>query len=528
MSRKGGMMRSFLALFAAAAVVLAAASDSAFAQDQKSNGPSLLEKLIQAINQGKLAGKSAAGEGGLTSNGEQLDWIDVPSEELIQMYLAIDLKDDDLLTLAHYAKRAGHRLEGERILSRYVSGGDRKERQPRIEQIVAGWRGVAVPEGGYAFDHAYGWESAFERANRQVLLKVASLANTLAATSDLKTLEKSFGELLETYREAETNAELRAAIKLEGVTALRSAKEKRLKAIESRAKGASRNFGALQQAKAELNKRREAALKIIYDTAVYLPESHPNWPKGDKVNGQEKVDQAVLKKSPGTVEELWEHAGAYVARLDAGLTRDVEIVTEINTKLLPGLGVKPGADELKAFEQIVNNLNKTIDLKSFALDAKERELYDYNRRVDAYNEALADPAVTRDIKDHVKVLNDYREMMGRRRLFIDPRLCRATTKHSQACDAANRIWHDGPDGTPQSRAKAEGFPAGVGENVAIGYANPSDIWWRGWYRASDHHRNGLSDRWTCVGYGYVGRVGTQNFSELAMPKAPPAPNPGSK
>jgi uncharacterized protein YkwD len=112
--------------------------------------------------------------------------------------------------------------------------------------------------------------------------------------------------------------------------------------------------------------------------------------------------------------------------------------------------------------------------------------------------------------------------MGRKRLFIDARLCRATTKHSQACDAANRIWHEGPDGTPQSRARAEGFPDGVGENVAIGYANPADIWWRGWYRASDHHRNGLSDRWTCVGYGFVGRVGTQNFSDTALPKGFPA------
>ncbi len=518
-------MKSLIALLAVALVVAAAPP---LAQEQKSSGPSLLEKLIQAINAGKVPGKADATADGLVSGGEKLEWIDVGTDELVKMYLAIDLKDDDLLTLSHYAKRAGLRMDAERVLSRWVQGGERKERQPRIDQIVAGWRGIPVPEGGYAFDSSYGWESASDRANRQVLAKVTNLAATLAASSDIKAIDKAFDEVQAQYREAETQAELRASIKIEAVTALRASKEKRLKAIESRAKSASRNFGALQQAKAELNKRREAALKIIYDPAVYLPESHPNWPKGDKVNGQEQVDNAVLKKSPGTVEELWEHAGAYVARLDTGLARDVEIVTAINTKYLPGIGEKPAADELKAFDQIVNNLNKTIDLKSFAIDAKERELYEYNRRVEAYNEALADPAVTKDIKEHVKILNDYREMMGRRRVFIDPRLCRATTKHSQACDAANRIWHDGPDGTPQSRAKAEGFPAGVGENVAIGYANPADIWWRGWYRASDHHRNGLSDRWTCVGYGFVGRVGTQNFADLALPKSPPAPAPPNK
>jgi len=44
-----------------------------------------------------------------------------------------------------------------------------------------------------------------------------------------------------------------------------------------------------------------------------------------------------------------------------------------------------------------------------------------------------------------------------------------------------------------------------------------DTWERGWYRASDHHRNGLGGRWTCLGYGYAGRVGTQNFSAIPVP-----------
>jgi uncharacterized protein YkwD len=515
-------MKRILALLVVASLGLPAA-----AQDPKpANGStSLLSKLIQAINEGKLPGKSGATEEGFTSNGEKLEWIDVATEDLIKMYLSIDLKDEDLLTLAHYAKRAGLRLEAERILSRYVSGGDRKERQPKVEQVVAAWRGTPVPEGGYAFDYTYGYESAADRANRQVIAKVSNLSSTLASSSDLKALDKAFAEVLALYKEAETDAERRAGIKLEAMISLRAAKEKRLKSIETKARNSGKNLGALQAAKTELNKRRDAALKLIYDTAVYLPESHPDWRKGDKVNGQEKVDQHVLEAHPGSVEELWKKAGGYVARLDPSLQRDVEIVNHINAKYLPEFGEKPPADELKAFHQIVNNLNRVVDLTTFSLNDKERDDYLYNRRVDAYNEALNDPAVTKDIKDHVKVLNDYREMMGRRRLFIDPRLCRATTKHSEACNAANRIWHDGPDGTPQTRAKAEGFPAGVGENVAIGYANPEDIWWRGWYRASDHHRNGLSDRWTCVGYGYVGRVGTQNFSDIPLPKGFPPASP---
>jgi len=516
-------MKKLLAILAVASLAVAAAQDT-----KPANGStSLLSKLIQAINDGKLPGKSAASEEGFTSGGEKLEWIDVATEDLLKMYLAIDLKDDDLLTLASYAKRASLRLEAERILSRYVSGGDRKERQAKVDQIVASWRGIPVPESGYAFDFNYGYESAADRANRAVFAKVASFANTLASSSDLKALDKAFAEILALYKEAETDAERRAGIKLETVVALRAAKEKRVKAIESKARGAGKNLGHLTAAKTELNKRREAALKLIYDVAIYLPENHPDWRKGDKINGQEKVDHAVLEATAGSVEELWKKAGAYVARLDASLQRDVEIVSHINTKYLPELGEKPAQDDLRAFQQIVNNLNKVCDLTTFSLSDKERDDYLYNRRVDAYNEGLTDPAVTKDIKDHVKVLNDYREMMGRRRLFIDPRLCRATTKHSDACNAAGRIWHDGPDGTPQSRAKAEGFPAGVGENVAIGYANPEEIWWRGWYRASDHHRNGLNDRWTAAGYGYVGRVGTQNFSDIPLPRSFPPAGPAA-
>ena len=165
-----------------------------------------------------------------------------------------------------------------------------------------------------------------------------------------------------------------------------------------------------------------------------------------------------------------------------------------------------------------HNLNEKLSVKSYSLNAADRQDYEWNRRVDRYNDALKGSGITRDEIEHARVLNDYREMMGRRRLFLDARLCRATKKHSAACDRAGRIWHVGEDGDPQSRARAEGFTAGVSENVAIGYSSPADIWTRGWYRASDHHRNGLNDNWNCLGYGYVGSVGTENFSSIGNPK----------
>ena len=72
------------------------------------------------------------------------------------------------------------------------------------------------------------------------------------------------------------------------------------------------------------------------------------------------------------------------------------------------------------------------------------------------------------------------------------------------------------DGDPSSRAAAEGFPNGVGENVCLGYGD-AETWTRGWYRASDHHRNGLLEMYNCFGYGYSGSVGTQAFATIGAP-----------
>jgi len=101
-------------------------------------------------------------------------------------------------------------------------------------------------------------------------------------------------------------------------------------------------------------------------------------------------------------------------------------------------------------------------------------------------------------------------------MFLDARLCKAAKKHSGVCSAAKKIWHEGSDGSPNTRVKAEGFPAQAGENVCMGYASV-DTWWQGWYAASDHHRNALRPEYNCFGYGYSGNVGTENLSKIPAP-----------
>jgi hypothetical protein len=483
--------------------------------------------LVEPINAGKLTGRtfkfaddkramplSADKEKVTVKVGdtqEQVVWGGVPASAIFEMAKTV-LRDDDLLAVAAYGYQNGLAAEADKLLERYVSA-DRKERQPKADEVLARARGLrSVPDGGYTWDAKLGWEDKAQKDNRLAREEGEKLAKDLANAKDLKKVDSALARLSEWAGNPAIAQPVRDSIKIATVDALKANKAARLKDIQTKARTAA-GFDAVRAAKLELNKRREEALKVIYDVKIYLPENHPDWNKGDKINGQAEVDRLVDR-----VKELWKSAGSYMAALNPTVKHDIEMVQAINEKYLPAMGESVGEDDLKDFEEVMANLDRNINLKSFSLNSRESDIYKWNRSCEKYNEALKDDGVTQGIKVHCKVVNDYREMMGRRQCVVDGRLCKATTKHSAACNAAGRIWHVGSDGDPQSRAKAEGFTAGVGENVAIGYADGADIWWRGWYRASDHHRNGLSDAWNCMGYGYVGSVGTQNFSNIAAPK----------
>ncbi len=485
----------------------------------------LATKLIEAVNAGSFTSPikfsdSATGipisadVAGLTlKDDSKVAWDEIEPKLLFRLYGQCTLVGDDLLALAEWGHGKELEADANKTLSLYLVRN--KDQKAKVDEIVARWKGTSVPDGGFVYNSKAGvWEDKTEADNRAACEAAQGLGKELASVSDPKKMDTLVGKLLELHNNTSLKGETRDRVKSIALESLKANKKKRLDAIAGKAKSAA-GFDKLRAMKLELNQRRDAAIKVIYDPKVYLPESYPGWRIDDeKGNGQEEVNRLVA-----AVRQLWEQGGAFLASLDPSIKRDIDGVQEIDARYLREFGEEPTEDDLKGFEEIMNNLNSKIDLKSFALTAEERKIYDWNRWVDRYTEALNAPAVATEEKEHFKVLNDYREMMGRKRLFLDPRLCRATKKHSSVCNAAQRIWHEGSDGSPQSRAQAEGFTAGVGENIAIGYGSPAEIWTRGWYRASDHHRNGLSDAWNCGGYGYVGSVGTQNFSSISPPKS---------
>ncbi|MEM7163897.1 MAG: FHA domain-containing protein [Planctomycetota bacterium] len=424
------------------------------------------------------------------------------------------LVGEELLTAVKVAHAWGHEVVAGKMLQRFVQDAqgksERNERRVRVGTILAAARGyAAVPEGGFDYDEKYGWETEADRTERVVLVAVERTTEKFSPRTKVSSLQKSVDEITEHLANDELSTRLRQKIRTLAVESLQGLRE--LLAADI-GKNATKMLAPLRAEKEELNRLRAVAKKVIYDPEIYLPEDHPDWTKGDKINGQSEVDEKVR-----AVREIWDAAATKKIVVPKAAWRAVSTIRILDTELLPRFGVRAPKEADPRLSDLLRNPYPELSVRNFSLDDKEAAVYRFSRQVEDYNRAFSNPDLSEQDQGHFYVMNDYREMFGHQRCFIDIRLCRATKKHSAVCNAAGSIWHDGPNGTPQSRANAEGFESGVAENVAIGYGNPKGIWTVGWYRASDHHRNALAESHNCLGYGYVGSVGTQNFATIDPP-----------
>lgn len=138
-----------------------------------------------------------------------------------------------------------------------------------------------------------------------------------------------------------------------------------------------------------------------------------------------------------------------------------------------------------------------------------------------------DPVTSANIRASERALlclvNVYRSAAEVPVLTADPALGRAARNHSEHMEAKGRFGHRGiGDGSPSSRARAEGFPCEgncVGENIAFsgfpGYS-ARDMFIQ-WQNSPGHDRNMLGSLYVTGGMGFAlgenfGLTGTQNFA----------------
>lgn len=488
----------------------------------------LYRKLIDAINDsslkdaivriGRTEGKPIkADDKGISLKylvvEELIVWQNFPAFELFKLFEKLNLADNELYSLAVFCESNKLIPEAIQIINKYI-GSDKGEKQAKGFELIARLKGLmSVPEGGFIWDAVaknYATKKDYEASILAKSLEKRSkeIVKSLSNTADPKKLDEEFNKLQEILANPDISPETKNAIRKDSIEGLKSSLNKMVDNIKKKISGMG-NLDELMKLKQQLNDIRKEAIRVIYDPKIYLPESKGGF--GHQNPGQRVVDEWV-----GKARQIWNGSRDLVIRNNPQLMNEIESIKKIGEEYLKKLGEDP-SNTLKELENIINNAGEKIDIKSVALDEKEKEFIEYNKRVEEYNAKLQNEDVTPDVKEHIKILNDYREMLGHKKLFIDPRLVRAATKHSGVCNAAGNIWHVGKDGSPESRCRAEGFTGPVGECVALGHSGPQSSF-DGWYNGSDHHRGMLDNMWNVMGWGSAGRVATQDFGRSTPPR----------
>ena len=468
-----------------------------------------------AIGEDKKGAVESADAAGITlsidGEPEKMSWSDLRPQAFHDMLAACKLASEDRVPFALWCYENELRMQGDKQLYKYWkkrSSGS-KERKAELDTLLASVRLEALPDGGYRWHSKYGFENPIARLNREALADAEKMtigAGGIAKTSSGKTLKKKFEKVFDMINDPQLTEKTRMEIEKMLVDSLKAHRTLRMKAIRRNARrdGAFKN---LMAAKKALDEARKEAIKVIYDRKIYPDEDHGRV-------GQPKVDEMV-----NAVRDLWE-AKNISAIISPSLSKEIRAVQAINDDYLAQLGAESNEAELKEFDDFVNNITDTaaLGMQTVAASGGERDRYRYNKLVSRFNNELFElPAgVPRSAVKQAEANNTYRNMMGRRKLFMQGQLSKAAQFHTENMASAGRIWHNGEDGTPGSRCQKEGFSGPVGENCAMGYPDPERVHW-GWYNSSGHHRNMLSSTWNCIGVGNQGRFWTQNFGVGAKP-----------
>ncbi len=244
-----------------------------------------------------------------------------------------------------------------------------------------------------------------------------------------------------------------------------------------------------------LEQLRTAALAVINDPGVYPDENHG-------AVGQPTVDAKVNE-----LEAFWTSLPPVFEEPE--VAKDLELLE----------ATAPWLDELevderrrgKTVDDLREELNKRAGCPYMAPTPEASRLAELNAKVLAHNANL--PGVSEDGREQVRILNEYRIMLGLHALAIDPRLVECAAKHSRWMEQAGNMTHDEPDparATPQKRAGLEGYNDPVGENVAFGMSTPLGAH-KAWYTSSGHHRNMIHKGFHQVGVARSGTYWTQVF-----------------
>ena len=445
-------------------------------------------------------GIDAVDETGLRRAGRSRPWKDVGTSEWTILRRTTSLSARAVLGLVgeYLANRDEPRAWKE------LRALQHEERVAEAEVFgrVARHRGELVPDGGYVFD-GDGWIAAGEAAERAQAQHANKLARAFAKAG-AEERDALFEEFLAEGFETELRAALQARWNELAVRFAKNAGARRLRDLAAR--------------REELDRRRAAALALIFDEEEYFYPYNPPAcpPERAKLYPavQRRVDELV-----GAVREVWDDQGPVPLRGElADLVDEVHWLVRREdawgkASILP--------DDLPYWLLGIDPDLEAVGLAEFAWDEDEREALARSRAVRRYNRAnwqvSAVPengrAPAKAELRQVEITNDYRLLLGRGALAWNPLVQAAAFDHSEYMANTGDFGHTEPDPErkgPGERMRRRGYDRGAGENCHAGGGDPMGAH-VGWCHSSGHHRNLLAEGHREMASALVGSYWTQNF-----------------
>lgn len=421
-----------------------------------------------------------------------LRWRVVPLSTLKALAKAAALTPADLVHVAGLLQVVGASDEAQALLVRALEKD--AALKPEIDQILADARRFPeVPPGG--FELVEGRFLSPEEVERRALVQKIGLASKTLASDDAEKRKAAFQTLQELGDVARSELHL-------GLLRAQSQLEEKLQKLPG--------YSPLQnlaEQREELDRRRKAALDLIFDEAKYP------YPK-DPPEATAAAHAAYLESQPEVealttqVRELWREEKTYA--IPAPVRESVSRIIELREWMTQSELI-----ETKDFAAWLCHLpeQSTMSIQTIAVSAADRKRIDESLAIIGVTDPTNGVATPGELAQW-RVTNAYRLLLGRIAVRLHVPLVRAARGHCVDMVKFGFFAHESPvpgKQSPSDRIRLEGMqPEGLSENIAVS-GSPEGAH-QGWLRSPGHHRNILGTHWKLLGTGNSGNKWCQNFA----------------
>jgi uncharacterized protein YkwD len=452
------------------------------------------------VANGRRGDATAADDVGVTlivgGDSQKTAWSAFTPEALCEMLPRARPDPRAWLGLGLLCLRAGQTERGERVLVKALEADPLV--QGGIDSILARIRGETAPRGGYTFHEGH-WIARADRDVEVLARQIDQRLGSILKLHDPRQRESAFEKLIRSLVSSPDAL----------VVALHARRTKEVEVLTKAAAPLARAHEQLAARHQELEQRRRSALELIFDEAKYFypfnpPEVPPEkaklyWPV------QQEVDDRVA-----AVREVWNDTKV-VLRVPASVRSGVDVLQWIDARL-GELGEKPETEATAiAWILALPDDSEVVSVRNFSAKLKDKARHKDARRIVRFNE-LVQTQLPAPERENLQLTNDYRMMLGRMPVALNPKLVQAARGHCEEMAKLGYFSHFSPTPgrrTPFERMQLAGYNEGVSENIAINGSAAGAH--QSWLHSAGHHRNILGAGHREFACGNHGNLFTQNF-----------------